>query len=354
MPLKIINADITRMECDAIVNPTNRYMQPGGGADEAIHAAAGPELLEYCRSLGGLSVGEAKITPAFGLPCRYVIHTAGPVWEDGLSGERILLRSCYENALRLAEEQGCGSVAFPLIAAGAYGYPKERVLREAVDVISRHLDRSDIDVYLLVYDKSQFSIDGDLMLEVRSFLSDNLIDEELMGARFSLQRSSAPAERRRRRRNAPAESDFLCEGEALCAMSSPSDSIADGGTDESLERMLSSMDSGFAETLFRYIDAKGLTDVECYKRSNVDKKTFSKVKCNKNYRPGKITAVSFAVGMHLNYEETAHLLSTAGMCLSRSSKFDVIIEYFIRTGRYETIFDINEVLYQFDQPLLGV
>ena len=353
MPLKIINADITRMECDAIVNPTNRYMQPGGGADEAIHTAAGPELLEYCRSLGGLSVGEARITPAFGLPCKYVIHTVGPVWEGGLSGERILLRSCYECALRLAEEHGCRSVAFPLIASGAYGYPKEGVLREAVDVIRRYLESCEIDVYLLVYDKSQFSIDRELMLEVRSFLCDNLADGELERSRLALRRSSASVERRRRCRNAPAVADSCCDGEELCSMSSPSDSSTEDGA-ESLESMLSSMDLGFAETLFRYIDAKGLTDVECYKRSNVDKKTFSKMKCNKNYRPGKVTAVSFAVGMHLNYEETAHLLSTAGMCLSRSSKFDVIIEYFIRSGRYETVFDVNEVLYQFDQPLLGV
>lgn len=346
MPLKIINADITTMKCDAIVNPTNRHMQPGGGADEAIHRAAGPRLLEYCRELGSLSVGEARITPAFKIPCKYIIHTAGPLWDGGLSGEKILLRSCYESALRLAEEHGCQSVAFPLIASGAYGYPKERVLREAVDVISRFLEKNEMEIFLLVYDKSEFSIDRELMRDVRRFLSDNLASEAILRTRLDGVKCSALPERRRNRTESLSEARYF-EEERLCAESS----MLDG---KSLEEMLSSMDMGFAEALFHYIDEKGLTDVECYKRSNVDKKTFSKVKCNKNYRPGKITAVSFAVGLRLNYEETSHLLSTAGMCLSRSSKFDVIIEYFIRSGRYESIFDINEVLYQFDQPLLGV
>ena len=122
---------------------------------------------------------------------------------------------------------------------------------------------------------------------------------------------------------------------------------------DTLDDMLANMDKSFADTLFNYIDRVGITDVEAYKRANVDKKTFSKIKCNPDYRPSKITAVSFAIGLRLNLDETKHLLSTAGMCLSRSSKFDVIIEYFIRSGNYETIFDVNEVLYQFDQSLLG-
>jgi hypothetical protein len=121
-----------------------------------------------------------------------------------------------------------------------------------------------------------------------------------------------------------------------------------------LSDMLKELDRGFAQTLFYFIDKKGLTDVETYKRSNVGKKTFSKIKCNNNYRPSKITAISFAVGLHLDMEETEMLLRSAGFCLSRSNKFDVIIEYFIVSGAYKTIFDINEVLYQFDQPLLGV
>ena len=121
-----------------------------------------------------------------------------------------------------------------------------------------------------------------------------------------------------------------------------------------LDGMLDNMDKGFADTLFYYIDKVGITDVEAYKRSNVDKKTFSKIKCNPDYRPSKITAVSFAIGLRLDFDETKHLLSTAGMCLSRSSKFDVIIEYFVTFGKYDSIFDVNEVLYQFDQRLLGV
>ena len=124
--------------------------------------------------------------------------------------------------------------------------------------------------------------------------------------------------------------------------------------ESTLEDMLKQMDKDFADTLFYYIDKKGITDVEAYKLSNVNKKTFSKIKCDPNYKPSKLTAISFAIGLKLDLDETTHLLKTAGYSLSNCNKFDVIIQYFIETGNYKTIFDVNEVLYQFDQQLLGV
>ena len=127
---------------------------------------------------------------------------------------------------------------------------------------------------------------------------------------------------------------------------------ADNAGDESLEEFLRSMDKGFAETLFDYIDAKGMTDVDCYKRAYIDRKTFSKIKCSKTYRPSKATVLSFAIALRLTLEETNHLLNTVGMSLSRSSKFDLIVEFFIKNGKYD-IFEINETLLAFDQTLLG-
>ena len=352
MPLKIIRQDITQIKCDAIVNPTNRHMWPGGGADAAIHEAAGPELLECCQKLGGVSVGEAKITPAFNLPCKYVIHTAGPEWRDGLSGERVLLRSCYKESMKLAIGHRCKTVAFPLIASGLYGYPKDKVLKEATDVLSKFLKHYEMDVYIVVYDKTAYSISRELFDDVQSFV-DNFYVEMRSDMFDNFQEEDAYATYKARQImcdmcSAPKEPIEECSVEyPICCESIPFQSAR-------LDKMLKDMDKGFAETLFDYIDKKGLTDVEAYKCANVSRKTFSKIKCDKNHKPSKITAISFAVGLHLNLEETRHLLSTAGLALSRADKFDVIVEYFIVSGKYKTIHDVNEVLYQFDQLLLGV
>lgn len=363
MPIKIIRQDITRMDCDAIVNPTNEYMIPGGGLDAAIHDAAGEELFRYCSKLGELEIGGAKITPAFKLPSKYIIHTAGPTWYGGNDGEEAKLCSCYAESMKLAIEHGCESIAFPLISSGLYGYPKDRVMRVAMNVISSYLAECEMDVYIIVFDKTSYSISQKLYADVTEFVDNHYVDETL---------DELDSIRERRNFDEYLERCAEPDCQLMCSMSYSMESEGPprrrrGRTEElrlmrmeaekgeaDLASFLANMDRGFADTLFYYIDKKGLTDVECYKRSNVGKQTFSKIKCNPDYRPSKITAVSFAIGLKLNIEETRHLLSTAGMCLSRSNRFDVIIEYFITTGRYGTIFDVNEVLYQFDQPLLGV
>lgn len=365
MPLKIIRQDITKIVCDAIVNPTNRHMEPGGGADLAIHEAAGPELYEYCQKLGGVEVGGAKITPAFELPCKYVIHTAGPDWYRVDNPEELLV-SCYRESLLLAVKHGCESVAFPLISSGSYGYPKDKVLKVATNVISDFLFENELMVYLVVFDKKAYEISNKIFSGVSAYIDDNYIAEHCEEAIIQNKewygeddfncsvRKSAIIKRRNtalgeiKSKKLASPQIFKapgCESAPMQAMCIPT---------ESLDDMIKKMDKGFAETLFYYIDKKGLTDVECYKRSNVDKKTFSKIKCNKNYKPSKVTAVSFAIGLKLDIDETNHLLNTVGMSLSRSELFDVIIKYFITSGEYETIFDVNEVLYKFDQVLLGV
>lgn len=365
MPLKIIRQDITKIECDAIVNPTNRHMEPGGGADLAIHEAAGPELYEYCQELGGCPVGTAKITPAFKLPCKYVIHTAGPDWYRVDNPEELLV-SCYQECLSLATQYRCESIAFPLISSGAYGYPKDKVLKIATNVISEFLFDNELMVYLVVFDKKAYEISSKIFSDVSAYIDDNYIaahceeaivrnqewyDEEdfqcsVRKSAIINRRNVALGEIKQKKIEEPqifeeiecdyADFDLVCEPL------------------ESLDEMIKNMDKGFAETLFYYIDKKGVSDVECYKRSNVDKKTFSKIKCNKNYRPSKVTAVSFAIGLKLDIDETNHLLNTVGMSLSQSELFDVIIKYFITSGKYNNIFDVNEVLYKFDQVLLGV
>ena len=342
MPLKIIRQDITKIECDAIVNPSNTKLYPGGGTDLSIHKAAGPELLAYCEKLGGCEVGKAKITPAFNLPCKFVIHTVGPVWQENQKSEDLLV-SCYKECLALAKEYNCETIAFPLISSGTYGFPKKSVMKIATSVISDFLFDNEMLVYLVVYDKKAFEISEKLFCDIAEYIDDNYVDENTIG-RFR----NYPMQSCRECNMEEIESKRMVLEESVClSQALPCDP-------DDISGWLKRMDKGFADTLFYYIDKKEITDVEAYKRSNVSKKTFSKIKCDQNYKPSKITAISFAIGLKLDFNEATHLLKTAGFALSESSKFDMIIQYFIETGNYKDIFDVNEVLYQFDQQLLGV
>lgn len=351
MPIHIIRQDITQLHTDAIVNPSNQGLVSGGGVDEAIHRAAGPQLAEACEKLGGCELGQAKLTPAFGLPAKYIIHTVGPVWRGGTHGERALLESCYTKSLQLAKKHKCKSIAFPLISSGTYGYPKDRVLRVAMNCIGEFLYDNEMDVYLVVYDKTSFALSEELYNGVVSYIDDRYTGCELDD--FCDEDDFADSECflaiRKNLIREPIHAIELCDESCPYEPMSSTDVQA---KNNSLEEALRSMDKGFAETLFDYIDSKGVSDVDCYKRANIDRKTFSKIKCSKTYKPSKTTVLSFAIALQLTLDETNHLLNTVGMSLSRSSKFDVIVEYFIKNGRYD-IYEINETLFAFDQILLG-
>ena len=332
MPLHIIRQDITKMDCDAVVNPTNIYLTPDGGTDLAIHTAAGPELLKYCKKqMGMVQVGGAKISPSFNLPCKYVIHTVGPVWKGGNNNEKDKLISCYRESLELAAINGCSSIAFPLISSGTYGYPKDQVLKIAIDVISDFLFTSEMTVYLVVYDKKAYEFSNQLFSDIASFIDDNYYEEHKFAA--------YNRERMAMRRDMSTYDEMAVE----CCQAPSFGSIDD---------WLGKLDESFSQALFRFIDEKGMSDVECYKKANIDKKTFSKIKCQAGYKPSKNTAIAFAIALELSLEETQHLLKTVGYTLSRSNKFDLIIEYFITNEIYD-IFLINETLFEFDQVCLG-
>ena len=330
MPLQIVRNDITKMKVDAIVNAANSSLLGGGGVDGAIHAAAGIELLEECRILGGCETGNAKITGAYQLPCKYVIHAVGPVWQGGNHHEKKLLESCYRTSLELAKAHQCESIAFPLISSGIYGYPKDQALKVAMDVIREFLFENEMQIYLVIFDKAAYQISGKLFADIAEYIDDNYVDEHTDYRRENMRRS-APMQ--------PIMQYSCCESKCLMP-------------EDDLDAMLGQMDESFAEMLLRKIDEKGMTDAECYKKANIDRKLFSKIRSNMLYKPSKPTAIAFAIALELNLDEAEDMLRKAGFALSNSNKFDVIIQYFISHGNYN-IYEINEVLFAFDQSLLG-
>ena len=337
MPLQIIRQDITQMRVDAIVNTTNQNMIGRKGVDLAVHKAAGARLDAACAKLVPLGLGEAKITKGYNLPARYIIHTSGPVWEGGLRGESVLLRSCYIESLKLAVEYGCESVAFPLISSGTYGYPKDRVLRHAVQIISEFLQSHELMVYLCVYDNTSYEFSRQLYDDICDFLNDDEDDADLaVGFGRNLFGGEVCEEE-----IAPKCATAFGERECRSTRS------------KTLEEYLREMDKPFGRKLLDWIDRRGMSDVECYKRANIDRKTFSKIKCHPDkYKPSLQTAVAFAIALQLDLDETQDLLASAGLTLSRSLTFDKIIRYFIQKEIYD-IYVINEALFEFDQVLLG-
>ena len=372
MPLLIVRNDITTMPVDAIVSAADPSLSGGGGVDAAIHRAAGPELLAECRALGGCAVGEAKSTGAYRLPCRRVIHTVGPKWHGGLFGEGRQLRACYRACLELALREGCETVAFPLISAGTCGYPAGRALRAATEAIAAFLSEHEMTVYLVVCGENDLAPDRRLFAEIRAYIDERYVEQRqplfrrqaaerkaetpgepaafLPAAAMPAPKASARPARplpRPRGAAAPLPPESVCDAAAL-----PQESACNAAPDGGLERLLGELDESFQQMLLRKIDESGMSDAECYKRANLDRKHFSKIRGDVHYRPKKTTALAFAVALRLDLAETQELLRKAGYALSRSSKFDVIVQYFIEHRNYN-IFAINEALFFYDQSLLG-
>ena len=330
MPLEIIRNDITKVHADAIVNAANSSLLGGGGVDGAIHRAAGPELLEECRTLGGCKTGQAKITKGYRLPAKHVIHTVGPVWHGGNSNEEKLLADCYKNSLELAKEHNFESIAFPLISSGAYGYPKDKAFKTAISVIGEFLLSNEMTVYLVVYDKAAFVLSEKLFSSITQYIDDKYIEEHSYNRR-----------------------DIYEEAHQVRDIYLTEASVPAKKYKRSLDNVVKNMDETFSQMLLRLIDEKGMTDAETYKKANIDRKLFSKIRNDIYYKPSKPTAIAFAIALKLNLDETKDLLLRSGFALSNSSKFDIIIQYFIEEENYN-IFEINEALFAFDQSILGV
>ncbi len=378
MPFTIVRQDITKMQTDAIVNAANTELLMGGGVCGAIFRAAGAERLqEACRKKAPIRTGTAVITPGFDLKAKYIIHAAGPVYRPQQTEQcGQLLRSVYTESLKLAGKHRCKSIAFPLISSGIYGYPKAEAMQAATAAIREFLEDHEMDVYLAIYDKESLAA-GEALLgkaflkEVERYIDDHYVEAHQIQRRnllnveritlqsakssvFDRHSTKPPTMSRTEESSCTAVfSDVLSREIPRPGLAEPTDKRkqqpASAGN---LEDMIGNLDEPFNMTLLRLIDAKGKTDAQVYKRANIDRKLFSKIRLGKGYLPGKRTVLALAIALELTLEETDDLLERAGYALSHSQKFDVIIEYFIVNGKYD-IFEINEVLFQYDQPLLG-
>lgn len=355
MPFEIVQNDIVNMQVDAVVNTANPSPVIGSGVDSGVHKKAGAELLAARKKIGCIDAGNAVVTPGFGLDARYVIHTVGPVWEDGTHGEEQILSSCYRNSLALAKACGCRSVAFPLIATGTYGFPKPLALQIAVREISEFLLENEMHVYLVVFGKESFVLSEKLFRSVRSYIDENYIRNKTYDE-YGPERLYSSGSQERRILDLLKQPGSVLED--ACPGQAPAECLSMSvGTDIRLDEadwgtILGHLDAGFSETLLQLIDRSGKKDSEIYKKANVDRKLFSKIRNNPDYHPSKATALAFAFALELDLDETKDFIGRAGFALSHSSKFDVIVEYFLVNRNYN-VFELNEVLFAFDQPLIG-
>ena len=410
MAFRIVRNDITKIKADAIVNTANPNPRFDSGTDTAIYTAAGAEeLLEERRKIGRIEDGQVAVTPAFALDAKYIFHTVGPVWDGGDKGERDIVRSCYTNCLNKALEMGLESIAFPLIATGNYGFPKAEALQIATSVFSSFLAGNDLDLTLVVFDNESFTLSGKIFAGIDQYIDENYVEEKtgeeygnpykdvfmagaagagigagaiagMMGA--AAERSfdaavedecaeEAPEDAEIREKNnrrlflgnrrldrkeeaRAMQADMLAMPKAEAPVP-PAPAAAAAMVEKkqrSLEDVVKNISETWSESLLRMIDEKGLTDVEVYKRANVDRKLFSKIRGDKDYKPRKTTAVALALALRLNLDETKDFIGRAGYAFSPSSKFDLIIEYFIDNQVYDFM-TINLALFEHDQPQIG-
>lgn len=380
MPFKIIRDDITRVTANAIVNTANPDPVFAAGTDSAIYEAAGKkELLKERGKIGKIKPGEAAATPAFRLKAKYIIHTVGPVWQDGSHGEFETLASCYRKSLMLAKILKCRSIAFPLISTGVYGFPKDKALNIALSEFRTFLDgeedEEEMDITLVVYDRRALELSSNLVESVEQYIDENYVKEH----RSKDRRGKAGKSRRNVREedeaqfsfsprigrvfssalkdtsseiNEDAEDKWVSEEAVQKAYERPAATDFKVGGGRSLQDVVNNVGETFQQMLLRLIDDRGLSDPEVYKGANIDRKLFSKIRCNVDYHPAKKTVLALSVALHLSMDETVDLLSRAGFALSPGNKADLIVGFCIENQIYD-ILEIDTMLFKYGEPTLG-
>ncbi len=360
MPFQIIRNDITKVKADAIVNTANPKPRIGRGTDSAIYKAAGEELmLAERKRIGEIAPGQASATAAFQLPAKYVIHTVGPAWIDGSHGERDVLRSCYAVSLGLAYGLRCKSIAFPLIASGVYGFPKDEALNIALSEIGKFLLTHEMKVILVVFDRRALELSKELVGDIDEYIDEHgahLLREAEYGGDYHANRRRLEAARLEEAEELLShESAVYASGVEVAADADEAAPPLDAFpviSGKSLDEVLGGAGDTFQQRLFKLIDASGMDDVTVYKKANIDRKVFSRIRCKADYKPKKVTAVAFAIALRLDMPTMLDLLARAGIAFSPSDYFDLIIAYFISNKVYD-IYEINAALFKYGQPILG-
>lgn len=399
MPFTIERNDLASVSADAIVVAANEDLQITGGVGEAVAKAAGfTNVQEACNAIGHCPTGSAVATPAFDLPAKVIIHAVGPIWQGGSQNEVALLRDVYDAALSCAAENNAHSIALPLLSVGIYGFPADISLSVAQNAIHDYLDSHDTEIRLVLFDRTALQAGLSSYDRIAEYIDDVYVDKQL------------DARKKARRTETLSDAFLAAAGTAYGALSaspsavsptaaSPSAAILSSlfssrkdteketsedleGADtqdsveavyegpltenynyeESLARetpskssslsdLLDSLDASFSTTLLALIDTKGMTDAQVYKRANMSRQLFSKIRSDTFYKPTKKTVLALAIALELDLSTTEDLLRRAGFALSHSNKADIIVEYFIKNNQFD-IFEINATLYAFDQPIL--
>ena len=354
MPLLLLRQDITKVKADIIVNTTNTKLLQGSGTSRAIFLAAGEEeLTKACEKIGGCEIGSAVITPAFKLQAKYIIHAVGPIWMNETADEINLLYSAYESSLKLAKKYNAETIAFPLISAGNYKMPIDIALGTAVNAINDFLADNDMTVYLTIYEKRVLEVGQKLSLDVQEYIDDNYVSnndesyDEIYDVRMedALQQKKQSAE-------LDVKSGQKTEPTVKSGQKTGLPVNLKPKTELTLEEQLNGKVETFTEMLFRLIDERNMSDVEVYRKANIDRKLFSKIRSNVDYKPSKKTIICLIIALELSVEEANELLMKAGYTLSTASKFDVVVSYYLEKKIYN-IMEINEVLFKYELPLLG-
>ena len=339
MAFQIVRNDIVKVKADAVVNTANPQVWVGPGVDTAIYEAAGREkLLEERRKIGVLKPGEAAVTPAFDLDAKYIIHVSGPHWRGGNHGETEILRKCYDRALALASEYGCRSIVFPLLASGAYAFPKETALRTAVAAFTDFLMDHDMEIILAVFGEDAYKVSGRLFSNVESFIDENYVDEAQ--ARENIR----PSARRRERRYSSIYGNAAGTVMDIEAISPSYSSL-----EEELKKIYK---QSFNKQLKEMIKEKNLKNAEVYTAANISKQYFSKL-LNGKVNPSKEKMLALAVGLRLSPQEAERFLQLGGYSFSPISQTDFVVRYFLERRKYSVI-DIDLVLFDYGlEPLSG-
>lgn len=369
MPFEIIRDDITHVKADAVVNTANPDPIIGAGTDSAIHRAAGPRLLVARKRIGSIPVGCTVKTPAYNLPAKYVLHTVSPAWIDGTHGEETLLRKAYDAALALADRLRCRSVAFPLLSSGSYGFPKDRALSVAVSAFTDFLLTHDMQILLVVFGQEPYSLAHGLFGDLKAYIDDRYVGDAEK-AEYGADRYVSNG-RRRAMLQAMREDDLIrpeadnaaCEATFDAAkppMHRPApqakaaavpQAAPKAPAPQSLDAIIDGVESTFSEHLLDLLKECGEKDSDVYHRAEISRQLFHKIINKKEYQPTKSTAIQLALGLRLDLAQTQKLLEKAGYSLSRSSKTDLVVQYFIEHGEY-SIVTVNTALYDCGLPLL--